>query len=83
MISEAKVKEKPVKRCFNCEEKDYVNANCPSKEKAKCFGCGKYGHMASKCPVKQKSTTNMYAVTYAQRRKDFKDVLVNDRSEQL
>lgn len=76
---EVKVGDKPVKRCFNCGEKEHVSANCPSKDKgAKCFECNEYGHVASKCPAKQKNTTNTCAVTCAQRRKNFKNVLVND-----
>jgi len=41
---------KKQKRCFNCESKDYLSADCPDKAKgAKCFKCGSFGHVSTKC----------------------------------
>ena len=36
-------------RCYNCDDKDHMSANCPNKSRSlKCCKCS-YGHIASKC----------------------------------
>lgn len=53
-----------VKRCFNCGEREHVDANCPTRALgAKCFGCGARGHISSKCPKKNNNGAERSVVT--------------------
>ncbi|KMQ91095.1 blastopia polyprotein [Lasius niger] len=75
-----KTERNAVKRCYNCGLKDHVSSLCPTKDKGqKCFKCNEHGHIARNCSTKTDSTTaNSCAVDRSERRKQTKDVLIND-----
>lgn len=70
------------RRCFNCGDKNYLSATCPTKEKGvKCFRCGEHGHIATKCSSTEnkqtKSKDKKCNATYCKTNKCYTNLKVN------
>jgi len=82
-VGDGRVAAVSSKRCFNCGERDHVNANCPTKNLgAKCFACGGRGHIASRCSrrtVSEPKRPVVASVARVTQKKYTKVVLINNR----
>lgn len=56
--------------CYNCDERDHVSTNCPTKDQGtKCFKCGERGHIALKCTKKSKTNKKSCVISEISNRK--------------
>lgn len=56
-----------VRKYFNCDMREHISANCPSKSLgSKCFGCGEFGYIAFKYPRGKDASKSSCTVFFKQ-----------------